>query len=159
MPTANLGMTLPSNGSTGWGTTINANLELIDDAFEGLSDSAFVFDDSGGVVTIALGSASGTKIGTATTQKLGFFNATPVVQPAHADQAAMSAPTQQALTDSTGGTASTTLATISDSATANALASVAARLGEAKNDVLALRTLANRLRSELVTLGLIKGSA
>lgn len=30
---------------------------------------------------IALGTSSGTKIGTATTQKLGFFNATPVVQP------------------------------------------------------------------------------
>lgn len=30
-----------------------------------------------------LGSTTGTKIGTATTQKLGFFNATPVVQPAN----------------------------------------------------------------------------
>jgi len=31
---------------------------------------------------LALGSTTGTKIGTATTQKLGFFNKTPVVQPA-----------------------------------------------------------------------------
>lgn len=31
---------------------------------------------------IILGSATGTKIGTATTQKLGFFNATPIAQPA-----------------------------------------------------------------------------
>lgn len=31
-------------------------------------------------VDFAVGSSSGTKIGTATTQKLGFFNATPVVQ-------------------------------------------------------------------------------
>jgi hypothetical protein len=31
---------------------------------------------------IALGTTTGTKIGTATTQKLGFYNATPVVQPA-----------------------------------------------------------------------------
>lgn len=30
---------------------------------------------------IALGTTTGTKIGTATTQKLGFWNATPVVQP------------------------------------------------------------------------------
>lgn len=30
---------------------------------------------------IALGTATGTKIGTATSQKLGFFNATPIVQP------------------------------------------------------------------------------
>jgi hypothetical protein len=32
---------------------------------------------------VAVGSTTGTKIGTATTQKLGFFNATPVVQPAN----------------------------------------------------------------------------
>jgi hypothetical protein len=30
---------------------------------------------------IAVGTTTGTKIGTATTQKLGFFNKTPVVQP------------------------------------------------------------------------------
>jgi hypothetical protein len=33
-------------------------------------------------VNIPLGTGAGTKIGTATTQKLGFFNATPIVQPA-----------------------------------------------------------------------------
>ena len=33
-------------------------------------------------VDIAVGTTTGTKIGTATTQKLGFFNATPVVRPA-----------------------------------------------------------------------------
>ena len=32
-------------------------------------------------LNIAVGTTTGTKIGTATTQKLGFFNATPVVQP------------------------------------------------------------------------------
>jgi hypothetical protein len=32
-------------------------------------------------VNLILGTTTGTKIGTATTQKLGFFNATPVVQP------------------------------------------------------------------------------
>jgi len=32
---------------------------------------------------IVLGTTTGTKIGTATTQKIGFWNATPVVQPAH----------------------------------------------------------------------------
>lgn len=36
----------------------------------------------GDAVNIVLGTTTGTKIGTATTQKLGFFNATPVVQPA-----------------------------------------------------------------------------
>lgn len=33
-------------------------------------------------VHLALGTTTGTKIGTATTQKIGFFNATPIVQPA-----------------------------------------------------------------------------
>jgi len=33
-------------------------------------------------VNIAAGTTTGTKIGTATTQKLGFYNATPVAQPA-----------------------------------------------------------------------------
>lgn len=31
---------------------------------------------------ITVGTTTGTKIGTATTQKIGFYNATPVVQPA-----------------------------------------------------------------------------
>ena len=44
--------------------------------------------DSTGLITIAngknvsLGTGSGTKFGTSAAQKLGFFNATPVVQPA-----------------------------------------------------------------------------
>lgn len=37
---------------------------------------------------IILGSTTGTKIGTATTQKLGFFNATPVVQPSSTGETA-----------------------------------------------------------------------
>ncbi len=55
-------------------------------------------------VDFTLGSSSGTKIGTATTQKLAFFNATPIVQPAGTSSS------QSALTNSTTGTASTTLA-------------------------------------------------
>jgi predicted RecA/RadA family phage recombinase len=57
---------------------------------------------------VALGTTTGTKIGTAVTQKLGFWNVTPIVQPAAAAQAAISA----TLTDSTGdsGTHDDTLA-------------------------------------------------
>jgi hypothetical protein len=43
------------------------------------SNRAITVSDGGNVV---LGTTTGTKIGTATTQKLGFYNATPVVQPA-----------------------------------------------------------------------------
>jgi hypothetical protein len=42
--------------------------------------TACVFSDT---YNIATGTTTGTKIGTATTQKLGFWNTTPVVQPAH----------------------------------------------------------------------------
>lgn len=51
-----------------------------------------------------IGSATtGTKIGTAATQKWGFWNATPVVQPLHvADPAAMAALTSAALTENGG---------------------------------------------------------
>jgi hypothetical protein len=45
-----------------------------------------VIDENGLTITdahnIVVGTTTGTKIGTATSQKLGFFNATPVVQPA-----------------------------------------------------------------------------
>ena len=45
-------------------------------------------------VNIALDTTTGTKIGTATTQKLGFFNATPIVRPS-----AITAPTGGATQD------------------------------------------------------------
>lgn len=65
---------------------------------------------------IVLDTTTGTKIGTATTEKLGFFNATPIVQRAAWTQTystadkTVSAPTAETLTDSTTGTASNTLA-------------------------------------------------
>jgi hypothetical protein len=42
------------------------------------NDRSITVSDGGNVV---LGTTTGTKIGTATTQKIGFYNATPVVQP------------------------------------------------------------------------------
>lgn len=119
-------------------------------------------------VNIAVGTTTGTKIGTATAQKLGFWNATPVIQPAAAGQAAPAAQVQAALTDSTGGTASTTLASITAGATylqadltaiKNAIASLAARLAEVKTDVANVKTLEDAIRTALVNTGLIKGAA
>lgn len=46
-----------------------------------LASGTHTFTDA---TNIVVGSTTGTKIGTATTQKLGFFNATPIVQPAAA---------------------------------------------------------------------------
>lgn len=56
----------------GTNATITNNYALGLGGSLGLSESA----------NIVLGTTTGTKIGTATTQKLGFFNATPIVQPA-----------------------------------------------------------------------------
>jgi hypothetical protein len=81
---------------------------------------------------IALDTATGSKIGTATTQKLSFYNSTPIVQPSSANQAAVvtTAPTQ---TTPWGFTTSAQAA--------------------------AIITLVNEMRTTLVNLGLMKGSA
>jgi hypothetical protein len=121
---------------------------------------------------IILATGTGTKIGTAVGQKLAFYNATPVVQPAAAAQAAAAAQTQDAVTDSTGGSVSTTLAAITapaaDATTSltadmtavkNALTSIAAQLAKIKTDVTNIKTLQDAERTALVNLGLIKGAA
>lgn len=81
---------------------------------------------------IAAGTTTGTKIGTATTQKLGFYNATPIVQRSGASQAAVTT------------TAATNTSPYGFTTAAQADAIV---------------TLVNELRAALVALGLIKGSA
>jgi hypothetical protein len=95
------------------------------------------FADGSGVVVVEPGTTNGVKLGAGTTSKLGLWGAAPIAQRASANQVA--------LTDSTGGTPGTTLATISDAATADAVASLA--------------RLLNQLRADLVAIGAIKGSA
>jgi hypothetical protein len=117
---------------------------------------------------IVSGTGAGTKIGTAVTQKLGFWNVTPVVQPAAAGQAAAAAQTQDSVTDSTGGTASTTLAAITAGAAydqadltaiKNAIASLASQLAKIRTDVANIKTLQNATRTALVNTGIMKGAA
>ena len=78
------------------------------------------------------------------TEKMGFYAATPVIQPASADQTV--------LTDSTGGgVTDATLAAITDT-TSDVSSDI--------NDNFAkIAELVNSLRADLVSLGLIKGSA
>jgi len=83
----------------------------------------------------------GTKIGTDTTQKIGFWNTTPVVQPASANQGA--------LTNSTGGTYDGTIQDVTASYSQTIL----------NNNFTDIYTLLNEIRSALVAEGLIKGSA
>ena len=139
----------------------------------GTSPGAGVVSVAGGVTlqdaaNVVAGTTTGAKIGTATTQKIGFWNTTPVVQPAGAAQAAAAAQGQQTLTDSTGGSASTTLAAITAgaayaqadmTAAKNAIASLAAQLALIKTDVTNIKTLEDAIRTALVNTGLIKGAA
>lgn len=83
---------------------------------------------------IVVNTSTGTKIGTATGQKLAFWNATPVIQPASANQAALSLDVDVAGSDTV------------DKAAIN-------------SNFAALQTLVNQLRSDLVSAGLIKGAA
>ncbi len=80
---------------------------------------------------VTYNSPDGAIIGKAATEKIGFYGTTPAVQPNSASQAAVSS------------TITTTLAT-NTVLEANLTATI---------------TLVNQLRSALVTLGLIKGSA
>jgi hypothetical protein len=85
-------------------------------------------------VNMAFNATTGTKIGTATSQKIGFWNATPIIQPASANQAALSLDV-----DVTG-------ADTVDKAAVNA-------------NFTSIQTLVNQLRSDMVAAGLIKGAA
>src|SRR3990167_6996782 len=82
---------------------------------------------------IQLGQGTGTKIGVAISDRLGFFAQTPTTQPTSASQAALSLDSNV----SGGDTVS---------------------LADVNSNFAAIQTLVNQLRSDLVTLGLIKGS-
>lgn len=83
-------------------------------------------------VNLGTGTTTGSKLGTAVSQKLGFWNKTPIVQPSGASQAAVAT---TAATDTTPfGFASAEQAD-------------------------AIVTLVNALRLAMVNAGLIKGSA
>jgi hypothetical protein len=91
------------------------------------------------------GETDGTTLGQSTTDKISFYNVTPIAQRTNANQAA--------LTDSTGGTASTTFAAITAGASYAQADMVAV-----KNALAQVVLSFNELRTSLVNLGLIKGS-
>lgn len=96
--------------------------------------------------------SGGRETGQSATDKIGFYGTTPVTQPTNASQAAVTV-----LTDTSGGTAhldtglQALTSTYNSGILANALSSLA--LAAINN-----AALTNRLRADLVTLGLIKGS-
>ena len=95
-------------------------------------------------IDIVVNATTGTKIGTATTQKLGFWNKTPVVQPAAAAQAA--------LTDSTGGATDGTLAAVGATNGSDVSAAI-------NNNFADIALLVNAIRTALVNTGIMKGAA
>ena len=94
-------------------------------------------------------------------ETFGLFGATPVAQPSSGSQAAV-AQTQTTLSQEIA-TASVQLADVTTEFNQHVLnknfGAVNAKLALTKTDVAALVTLVNQLRSDLVTLGIIKGSA
>lgn len=106
----------------------------------------------GDAKNIILNTTTGTKIGTAVGQKLGFYNATPVVQPASANQATIGAPTYAAPDAGTvDGTYGAEEQAVIESLRTQLIALAA--------DVATHRTLLNQVRADLVTLGILKGAA
>jgi len=92
------------------------------------------YQDLADGVNIVCGTTTGTKLSTGATQKLSFWGVTPVVQPASANQAALSLDS-----DVTGGD------TVDK--------------GAVDANFAAIQTLVNQLRSDLVAAGIIKGAA
>jgi hypothetical protein len=120
-------------------------------------------------VNVVLGTTTGTKIGTATTQKLGFYNATPIVQPSAYTQTYSTAdkthanPTAATLTDNTAGTANTTLEALTSgsvyatdvAAIRNNFADLAAMVNKNTADMLDVKQIINSVIDDLQALGLV----
>jgi len=83
-------------------------------------------------------SPDGTSLGKDTTEKISFYGKTPIVQQSGADQAAVRT---------------------TDLVTTGALDTNSTVHKQIAKDINELRAFANQVRSDLVTLGLIKGAA
>lgn len=108
--------------------------------------TAFTYDSNGHLTwvegkNVQFGTTTGTKLGTGVSQKIGFWGATPVVQPAGANQAA--------LTDSTTGSVDGVVADVTASHNQAIL----------NNNFADLISRINAIRQALVDAGLIKGAA
>lgn len=107
----------------------------------------------GDAKNVALGTGTGTQIGTAAAQKLGFHGTAATIQRASANQAAVTA--------TVGSAVATTAATSTvpfGYAQAQADA-IVANVNALRVDVLAMNTLLTELRLAAVNKGLIKGAA
>jgi len=88
--------------------------------------------------------------------EIGFFSATPVVQPASADQTALGAATT---IGTSTGTPAAGLSLIGDTATVDQSAALMNDLASLRRDIANAYTLINAIRLGTVNLGLLKGAA
>lgn len=109
--------------------------------FDLLGSSARLGLDASNGCNILLDTTTGTKIGTTTSQKLGFWNVTPIIQPAGAGQVAY--------TDSTGGTPAASLVDVG----------VVFSEANINNNFATIAVLQLAMRTALVNAGLMKGAA
>lgn len=104
---------------------------------------------------------SGTAVADTFSSWFRVFNAD--MRQASANQAAVTAQTQDTLTDSTTGTANTTLqdvgAAFSQATLNNNFADIAAQLAKIKVDVAAIKVLQDQTRADLLAWEIQKGSA
>lgn len=97
----------------------------------------------------------GNVMGGSSTDYNGFYGVTPITQPTSASQAAVTKTLVTALATTVFSAAFTGMWAFSSSTAAKL---VITRINQAKVDVGTITTLVNRLRTDLVALGLIKGS-
>lgn len=103
------------------------------------------------------GRAAGARLGNSSSDKIALWGKTPIVQPASASQAAVTATVGTAL-------ATTTFSQVATSGKWGFSSSTVAktfqpRINQLRVDVLALTTLVTAMRTGLVNSGVIKGAA
>lgn len=104
----------------------------------------------------AFNTTTGTKIGTATGQKIGFWNASPVIQPAAAGQADQGVMTTVGANTGTSGAG---LTLIGDTTSVNQASNLMNDLVALQEDIDALDVLLTEVRTALVNVGIMKGAA
>lgn len=117
----------------------------------------------GDACNVVLNTTTGSKIGTATSQKLGFYNATPVVQPGAYTQTystadkTHAAPTASTLTvtDGTGTNDNTIGAITADASVIAAVQEIVDEVNKLIVDVADVKQLANSIIDDLQQLGLV----
>ena len=102
------------------------------------------------------GNDDGTVLGQSPSDKISLYGKDPIVQPAGADQADQG---EMTTVGSNTGTAGAGLSLIGDTSTTDQSAAIMNDLRALQEDIVALDKIVTAMRTALVTLGAMKGSA